>query len=132
MSFKQKLLERKAKPTVITLEVDGVGEMEFEIGTITLGELNNYTKNYPSLNALINGVKPEELDDGDKLDRTLEMLEAFNVIVAYGVRFKDGKSWVKFDVTNEGENAIVPVEVLPTATLAELGQLVIRNFRAVR
>lgn len=132
MSIKSKLLERKAKPVFLTLEVEGVGEMEFQVGSITLGQLINHTKTYPSLNSLINGVKLDEGDPDENLEKMMEILEAFNVIVAMAVTFKDGKQWVKFSVDSEDENAIIPGEVLPQATLLELGQAVVKNFRAGR
>lgn len=132
MSFKQKLLERKAKPVFLTLEVEGVGEMDFQVGSITLGQLINHTKTYPSLNSLINGIKLDEGDAEDNLEKMMEVLEAFNVIVALAVQFKDGKNWVAFSLDAETENALIPGEVLPQATLLELGQAVVKNFRAGR
>lgn len=131
MSLKQALQARKAKPIDVKIEVDGVGEMEFRVGSITLGQLMNHTKTYPSLNSLINGISVEEDDAELRVEKMLEVLEAFNVIVALAVTFKDGKSWVGFDV-EPGEDALVPSEVLPQAVLIELGQAVVKNFRTGR
>lgn len=131
MSFKQKLQARKAKPVDLTIEVEGVGPMEFRVGSITLGQLMNHTKTYPSLNSLINGVKMDEDDEELRIEKMMEVLEAFNVIVALAVTFKDGKSWIGFDL-EPGDDSLIPSEVLPQTVLLELGQAVIKSFRTGR
>lgn len=131
MTLKTKLLDRKVKPIEKTMEIDGVGEVTFQINSITLGQIMNHTETYPSLNSLINGVKLDGEDEDEKFEKLMDVLEAFNIVVALAVKIKDGKNWISFDM-EPGEDALIPSEVLPQPVLLELGQDVIRRFRPGR
>jgi hypothetical protein len=116
------------KPIEVEYESDQYGLMQFRVNTITLGEVLNHSKTYPSLNAIMQGVNLEEDDAELRTEKFLSMLEAFNVIVALGVQYKDEDEWVSFDL-EPGDDAITPGKVLPNNIVMDLGTLVIKNFR---
>lgn len=128
MSLKQKFKENMKKPLEVEFESDQYGLMEFRVNSITLGEVLNYSKSYPSLNAVMQGVNLEEDDAELRTEKFMQMLEAFNIIVTLGVQYKDEDEWVSFDL-EPGDDAITPGKVLPNNIVMELGTLVIKNFR---
>lgn len=128
MSLKAKFKEGMKKPVEVTIESDEYGTMEFRVKSITLGEVMNYSKTYPSLQSVMQGVNLEEEDADLRTEKFLSLLEAFNIIVALGVEYKDEDEWVAFDM-EPGDEAITPGKVLPNNVVIELGTLVIKNFR---
>lgn len=133
MSLTEKFKQNKRKPIFITADMGEYGQVEFKINSITLGDILNYTDKYPSLHSIMNGVNLDDTEDDPQLraKKFLELLDAFNVIVALGVEYKDGDEWVKFS-TESGEDVVMPGEVLSQNVLIELGSTVIKNFRTTR
>jgi hypothetical protein len=133
MSLTQKFKENKRKPIFITASMGDYGDVEFMVSSITLGDILNHTDKYPSLHSVMNGINLDDTEDDPQLraKKFLELLDAFNIIVALGVKYKDGDEWVSFSA-EPGEDVVTPGEVLSQQILIELGSTVIKNFRTVR
>ena len=128
MSLKTKFKEGMKKPLIVEFESEEYGLMEFRVNTITLGEIMNYSKTYPSLQSIMQGANLEEEDADLRTEKFLGLLEAFNILVTLGVEYKDEDEWVAFDL-EPGDDAITPGKVLPNNIVMELGTLLIKNFR---
>lgn len=128
MSLKAKFQENMKKPIEVEYESEQYGLMQFRVNTVTLGEIMNHSKTYPSLQSIMQGVNLEEDDAELRTEKFVTMLEAFNILVALGVEYKNDDEWVAFDL-EPGDDAITPGKVLPNNIVMELGTLLIKNFR---